>query len=730
VNKKNTSVWKLNVSIYTVYALITAIVTYPVALGLVNPYTVPQIGGDTTYFLWHIWWIKHALLNLGTWPTFTKAIFYPMGGVLFLASPFNELASLTLQPLLGLTHTYNFIWLFSFPTAGFTTYLLGFYFSRNRWAAFIGGLIFSFSARHYAQGSHFGLMVIQWLPLYMLTLFLLLKKPTLKMGALTTAGFILAVSSEHVYYVFYFVVPATGLFLLYHWFIKHPRLRQQRFWLVFSSALLVGALFVFPIYPHLLANSNKEFIHGIGKGVVQGSADVLAYFTPPQKHPIWQSNLIDSLYKNFRGNEEEATIFIGHAAFILMFFGVKARRNSATGFWLLLGILAFIFSLGPFLHFYGPVQITGKDFEMNVALPYSFLTNLPFINVLRVPARLSVTVQLAVAILAVCGLDRITKNWPALWRIGGYAALGIFILFESLFQFPYPVDNTTLIPPAIYEEIAQEKNQLAVLEIPLRRRSDNLVPTGGFHRRTTYCYMYYATIHQHPLVGGESARTPPDSANFLDTTVAIRELMYPTDLINNSSDIITTDNAGLIKYGPKLLAKHNIGYIVVHRNFLDQSSQQGLILILTQALGDPFYDDGQVAGFRVPQRDTSVPVTRETFILGNGWYPRTELYDRPVRWMGQTGTLLIGKAEPMLTRLSLTAFSPMSNSVMVTITVNDVTIETFQVAPNPETPKIHFTRTFTLTSGFNEVKFKVQPVGQPIQQLDSRVYLGVYDIGL
>lgn len=725
MRKISGSVWKLNLSIYATYILITVIVTYPVVQGVVNPYIVPQVGGDSIYFLWHIWWIKHALLNLRMWPTFTQAIFYPTGGVLFLASPFNELASLTLQPLLGLTRTYNFMWLFSFPTAGFTTYLLGFYFSRHRWVAFIGGLIFSFSARHYAQGSHLGLMVIQWLPLYILALFLLLNKPIFKRGALTAAGFILAVSSEHVYYVFYFVVPVTGLFLLYHWFIRYPRLRQRSFWLAFSSALLVGILFVFPIYLHLLANRNEEFIQGTGKGILQYSADVLAYFTPPQKHPLWQGSFIDSLYESFGGNEEEDTIFIGYAALILIFLGIRTWRNRVTGFWLLLGILAFIFSLGPVLHFRSPIN---KDFEMNVALPYSFLANLPLVGVLRVPARLSVTVQLAVAVLATCGLTRVTKNWSGIWRIAAYTTLGIFILFESLFQFPYPVENNTLVPPTIYEQIAQEENQLALLEIPLRQRNKNLVPTGGFHRRTAFYYLYYATIHQHPLIGGESARTPPDSANFLDTTAVIRELMYPQDLVNNTSDIVKTDLDGLIKYGPKLLAKHNIGYLVVHRNFLDESSQQGLMQILTQALGNPFYNDGQLAGFRVPQKNKLTPATRETFILGDGWYPKTELYDRPVRWMGQTGIILIDQPDTVLTQLSITAFSPMANPVTVVVTINDVAVETFQATSNPEKPKTFITRVFTLNSGTNEVKFKVQPIGQPIQQLDPRVYLGVYNI--
>ncbi|MFQ5613035.1 MAG: hypothetical protein ACE5H9_12975 [Anaerolineae bacterium] len=734
MGNQGSAVWKLNSGIFGAYVLVTMLVTYPAIAGLVIPYAIPGAGGDSRYFLWHLWWVKHALLDLGTSPTFTDSIFYPTGGVLFLVSPFNELAALTLQPLVGLTRTYTLLWLFSFPTAGFTTYLLGHHLTGNRWAAFVGGLIFAFSARHYAHGvSHLGLWTIQWLPLYALALFLLLKRPSLKTAVLTSASFILAVTSEHVYYVFYFVIPVTALFAAYYGFAARSRPQPVRFWTAFAGSILVGLILVSPIYLHIIPNRNQDFIQGRGDGVVAYSADVLAYLTPAEKHPVWHK-IVAPAYERIGGNEEENTIFIGYAAITLMLVGLKAQRNRAARFWLLLGGLAFLFSLGPILHLYGPVKVTAEDIETYVALPYSLLVNLPLIDLLRAPARMAVTVQLAVAILATYGLKATARHWRGAWRLGAYTALGVFILFESLFQFPYRLDTTTLIPPPIYQEIAGEKNDLAVLEVPSRRKSRNLVPTKGIGRGSAFYLMYYATIHRHPLLGGESSRTPAAPALFLDTTAFVRELMHPTDPAEDRPDILATGNNELVKHGAELLARHKIGYVVLHRDLLagemDGSGQPAPEPVLRQALGEPFYDDGQVAGFRVPQGDAPAASTAEALIVGDGWYPRVELDGRPARWMRRTGTLLIYEPEPGLARLSITAFAPMANFARVTTTVNGVPLETFQIAPASDAPEPHLTRAFWLTPGANEIKFEVQPVGAPTEQLDPHVYLGAYDISL
>ncbi len=140
------------------------------------------------------------------------------------------------------------------------------------------------------------------------------------------------------------------------------------------------------------------------------------------------------------------------------------------------------------------------------------------------------------------------------------------------------------------------------------------------------------------------------------------------------------------------------------------------------------YGEDQVAGFPAPQSNETLRSGDEDIIWGSGWYIQGKLYNRSARLMGQTGTLLIDEPKPTMTRLSISAFSLMSHEVKVTMIVNGVPIEVFQLEPTSGVPDTHFTYTFPLVSGSNEVEFEVQPVGGPSPQWDPRLYLGVYNI--
>lgn len=719
-----------------IYTGITIIVTFPAINGLLFAYTVPGQGVDIRYFLWHLWWIKEAILNLGEWPTFTKQVFHPTGGTLLLASPFNELASLTFQPLIGLTRTYTLLLLISFPLTAFTTYLLGYYLTRHRGAAFIAGLIFAFAARHYAHDTHLGLWVLQWLPLYVLALFLLLKKPTLKRAALTTLTFVLAVASEHVYYMLYFTLPVTGFFILYHLFTKHTILRRPKFWATLAGALLAGAVIVLPLYPHILQGQEEGFLKRTG--LFYFSPDVLGYFIPARRHPVWHP-LVEPIYEEINipanKNEKDTTVFLGYAALALLIIGLKKQPQSRTRFWFMLAVLAFIFSLGPILSFLGRIELTIEDTTTFVALPYAFLVDLPFVGVLRAPARISVVVQLAVAVLAAYGLAAISRDWQGVKRTAGYIALAAFILFESLYRFPYPVDSATMVPPPIYQQIARENNHLAVLEVPSHANREVLTPYRRVSEEATFYYMYYATIHRHPLVGGIASRTPPEAAQFIDTTAFVRELMYPASLTDGLFNVSATPLEQLTRRGAELLARHNIGYVIVHRDRLaeqlDEASRRLPEEMLRQALGQPFYDDGTIVGFRVPPGDTFAPPPQEALIWGDGWYPESAPLNQPVQWMGHQGSLLVYLPRPQMARLALTGFSPMSNYVEVSLSVNDAPVETFDLAPTPTRPESHLTRAFALAAGQNQIQLQVTPVGgAPEQPLDPRVYLALYQLAL
>jgi hypothetical protein len=431
----------------------------------------------------------------------------------------------------------------------------------------------------------------------------------------------------------------------------------------------------------------------------------------------------------------EGTTYIGYAAIFLILFGLKKHYTKETKFWLLLGGLTFVFSLGPALYFYGPVQVIIDDIPIRVLLPYALFLNAPYLSLLRAPARLSIAVQLSVAILATYGLNNLAKSWVGLRRIGLYTGLSLVILAESLFQFPFPID-TTLTPPAIYTQIAQEKNALAVLEIPMRRTTkSSLTGSKRISLVPIYRLMYYATVHQHPLVGGEAARTPSTLSNFLDTAPFIRELMYPGDGDDDVTDILTINPDDIPRRGAELLANYKIGYVVIHRDLLEGYVDESLLhlpeTLLQQALGDPFYDDGNIVGFRVPSDYTASLPDHETIIFGHGWFPKgINLYDRPTRWMEQSGSLLIDEPAPALRRLSLTLFAPMANYVTATLILNDRPIQALPIAPTPGEPETHLTQALALAAGLNEVKLEIEPVGPPEGQLEPRIYLGAYQISL
>ena len=68
---------------------------------------------------------------------------------------------------------YNILFFLSFILSGFGAYLLANYFTKNKSAALIAGVIFAFSPFHIhnALGTNVGTMHQEWLPLFALYLF-------------------------------------------------------------------------------------------------------------------------------------------------------------------------------------------------------------------------------------------------------------------------------------------------------------------------------------------------------------------------------------------------------------------------------------------------------------------------------------------------------------------------------------------------------------------------------
>src|SRR5437867_13193484 len=83
------------------FSIFPVALTWPFAARLDEPVAA---WGDGPMFLWDIWWLKRALLELHTNPFHTDAIFHPVGVDLYLhtLAPLRGLLALPLLPWLGL----------------------------------------------------------------------------------------------------------------------------------------------------------------------------------------------------------------------------------------------------------------------------------------------------------------------------------------------------------------------------------------------------------------------------------------------------------------------------------------------------------------------------------------------------------------------------------------------------------------------------------------------------
>ncbi|HEV8573397.1 MAG TPA: hypothetical protein VGR43_01685, partial [Dehalococcoidia bacterium] len=119
---------------------------------------------DAWAFLWNMWWVKHAVLNLQN-PFHTDHLYYPQGSNLYLhpLTFVNGVMSIPLQLVTGdLILSWNILVLVCYVLAGVGTYALAYRVTSNHWAGLLAGFIFTFSPLMLMRlGGHWN-MVATW----------------------------------------------------------------------------------------------------------------------------------------------------------------------------------------------------------------------------------------------------------------------------------------------------------------------------------------------------------------------------------------------------------------------------------------------------------------------------------------------------------------------------------------------------------------------------------------
>jgi hypothetical protein len=235
----------------------------------------------------------------------------------------------------------------------------------------------------------------------------------------------------------------------------------------------------------------------------------------------------------------EVIAWLGITPIIMLIAARKLRTENGSvdvRVWVTLAIAFTILALGPF--------VTVAGFDTGLKLPGILFRYVPFAANARIPGRAMIAVYMAVAVVIAMSLRASTGRLraPAIqWLIIG------LVIFEFWVS---PIRLTQLDRPEVYRALGVEPPG-AVCAVPMGI-GDGLSDGVGSQDRSA---LYYATIHQHPLVGGFIGRMPADAAERYGRLPVAGTLLRLSD-----GQLATLDQ--------RLQGESPCQYFVVHRGAL------------------------------------------------------------------------------------------------------------------------------------------------------------------
>jgi hypothetical protein len=678
--------------------------TWPVVPQLSS--SIPGDGGDAVEHLWSLWWGKKAMLDLKTSMANLAYFYHPFGAYhpMLSATPMVQIVELPLALLFKPLVVYNLTLLSGFVLTALTTYVLCYYITKDRSAAFVGGLIFGFAPTRSIHGfGHLAQTITYLFPLYALFLLKLMRHPSWKNGL--SAGLLLGISAlVNLVHTAYFVLIFTLCWLIYFFVTHRQRFLSPRFLRALAIMLLVASGLTLPFFvPFMLALYSGRVDYEPAGGLIAFSNNPFSFMVPSARHPLVETLGASSTFADLLGRHDVETLaYVGLLPFGLAIWGVF-RNRSAARFWWLFALISAVFSMGPLLKLGGePVVLdVVEGRQLFLPLPYLLFRALPFFGMGRNPARIALGTPLALAVLVSLGMVQVRK-WQelrrqrAFWPIVG--AISAVILFEYCVIFPYPTVN--LPSPAFYERVRAEDGDLAIFDYPL-----NLYQGALFHKFNRP--MFYQTIHERPISGGQIWRLTMEGKR---TLLLLDGLITPQDRIR--PDIIHTERTATERV--KWLSSLNFRYLVLHKkypgNMAETKRRPDLVdkerSHFSNWLSAPVYQDQEIIVFQIPVADDlgGVPLTA----LGSGWYGVEGT--PPWRWMQQEGHIDAYALTAGTFRLEFDA-QAFEHPRQVSLVVNDQPIYTTTV----HSKRRLVTPMFTLDPELSEIVFKtVEPCTRPV----------------
>jgi hypothetical protein len=477
-----------------VYLILFGALTYPL-VGSFSTHLFTN-AGDGLQNVWNLWWVNQAIMVLHTSPWFTTYLHYPSGVSLIghTLNPFNGLVAIPLLRVLTLVQAHNVIVVFSFVMGGVGAFWLCFTFCRQYWSGIVGGALFTFSEYHFAHADgHLQLVSLEWLPVFALLWYRLLRQPSLKLSVGSALVLLLVLLCDY-YYFAYSVVFAIVIACCEAWrrreYLFSIRARHARPFLLFVA---LASLTCGPLVLGLLALNAADPLLGSHESDVF-STDLLAAVIPGGH---WRfADLTRPFWEALPGNIQESSVDVGLSVASMLALAVSRRRDSVVreaGAWWLVLIGFWIFSLGPMLRVWGvPLP--------HVPTPYRELQKVvPALALSGVPARMMVMVTLAAAVLSSVALSRLARE-----SARGRIVAAILVVLMTVEYLPGPIPLTSPTAPGYVAVVQGIGGPGGLLDLVSGYSPDQ--PFGS--TSGTGVAMYYQTLHERPMASGYIARLP------------------------------------------------------------------------------------------------------------------------------------------------------------------------------------------------------------------------------
>ncbi len=611
---------------FVVYLLIALVMFTPISLHMGS--NIPGVGADSYQNLWGLWWVDYAIFTLhaGIWQT--NLFFPPLGTSLIYQTmmPIGAILSLPFQ-LFGVPFAYDVMFFLGFPLSGITMFILAEYLTKSKYAAFLAGLIFTFSSFHIAESvGHIDWIFVAWIPL---ALYFLLKVIRDDNSLLNAAGFGISFAFaafmgdlEQALIIVAVAAVVLVAYLLYKG--KRRSILSRRFVLAFAVmivvALVVGAFGFVPILSALLhpsTISTASQLNTIADNELY-SSNLLSFFLPSYFNGLFHAASLDYYYI-FAGDPGEKIAYVGYSVLLLAAYGVykSFKGNMQIALWIAITLIFAWLALGPYIQI-GP-------YTTYVPGIYLLYHHIPVFDILREPSRFDIVAEMGVAVLAAFGVEALFKNLKidGAKAIVAVAVIGIVILIESGGLYTGGIASlisTTVQVPQVYYQIANLTGNFSILNIPALPL-ENVAEPELFEGEATY----YTSITHKALVGGYIGRE----------NVSQEEYLFNIPLVIQASNLqaggnFTYDspvNENLTDQTLLTLYNYNTGLVTLDEGAFNLSDEEALQTYLDGVFGRPVESNNTLVYITSNAINGSVYKSYVAYPLLTEWSPVERLVD-------------------------------------------------------------------------------------------------------